>query len=572
MAKQSSFARFIKSPSGIVTMMLLAWWILNLAQGALMELTDDEAYYWSWVFCRGTKGVGLEWGYFDHPPLVALGIWISSFLPGTLGVRFFALLMQPLSLLIFWSLVKPVKPTYKDALTYAAICFSMPVLQLYGLLSLPDAYLLFSTALFLWMFNRLERKWYYSIGLGIAIALLGYSKYHGALVVLFVFLANPKCLRIKNFYAALFIALLLYIPHLHWQYTHGWPSFEYHLMGRNRGFEWTDIFTYILSFLLIFNPFFDYHFFQALRKKKDYPYHDNKENLLCIPTTNRWMTIGFFLFFALSSLRGHVQAQWVLPVAFALVWTLFNYTQTNEKAQRFVLRVATASAVLFILVRIVIIWNPFDFKGEIWNNKEDYAALSTLADGRPVLFTHNYTASAKYAFYTGQPAYTSAVYWNRESQWQYSNLDDTFLGKDILVSDGNRNDAKVLTLPCSGKFFYQEINDYHPLRRLEIVAQRIVDSGYVSYKMAIRNPYPYDILPDTTHPIRIIMHYYISQNVQPWTAVPLTDTLKALTTTEVLCRFTQRKDIPADLQPKGFAIGYNSFCPGENLKQLTIDN
>lgn len=560
------------NPNKLLFLLLIGWWILNLVQGAFMELTDDEAYYWSWVFCRGTKDVGLEWGYFDHPPLVALGVWLSSFLPGTLGVRFFVLLMQPLSLLLFWDLVKPTKPTYKDALTYAAICFAMPVLQLYGLLSLPDAYLLFSTALFLWMFNRIERLWTYAIGLGIAIALLGYSKYHGALVVLFVVLANPRCLKSKSFYAAVFLALLLYLPHLYWQYTHGWPSFQYHLMGRNRRFEWMDIFTYILSFLLIFNPFFNYHFFQGLRKEKDDPYRDEEENMLCIPSTNRWMAIGFFTFFALSSLRGHVQAQWVLPVAFALIWALFDYTQSSEKAQRFVMRIAAVSAVLFILVRIMVIWNPFHFKGEIWNNKEDYTSLATIANGRPVLFTHNYTASAKYTFYTGQPSYTSAVYWNRESQWQYSDLDDIFLGQDILVSDGDRNNAKVLTLPSSEKFFYQEINNFHPLRRLEIVAQRIPDSVHVTYKMAIQNPYPYDILPDTTQPIRIIMHYYISQNVQPWTAVPLTDTLKAFETTEILCHFTQRKDVPTDLQPKGFAIGYNSFCPGENLKQLIIDN
>ena len=44
-----------------------SWLMLNLIQSSFTGLLDDEAYYW--VYSRF-----LDWGYFDHPPMVALMI------------------------------------------------------------------------------------------------------------------------------------------------------------------------------------------------------------------------------------------------------------------------------------------------------------------------------------------------------------------------------------------------------------------------------------------------------------------------------------------------------------------
>ena len=43
----------------------ISWIILGIIQSRSTELLDDEAYYW--VYSKF-----LDWGYFDHPPLVAL--------------------------------------------------------------------------------------------------------------------------------------------------------------------------------------------------------------------------------------------------------------------------------------------------------------------------------------------------------------------------------------------------------------------------------------------------------------------------------------------------------------------
>ena len=46
--------------------------ILNLLQANFTELIFDEAYYWHYA-------KNLTFGYFDHPPMVAWLIGLSSF-------------------------------------------------------------------------------------------------------------------------------------------------------------------------------------------------------------------------------------------------------------------------------------------------------------------------------------------------------------------------------------------------------------------------------------------------------------------------------------------------------------
>src|SRR5215212_5881352 len=81
-----------------------AWIILGLIQSRLTELLDDEAYYW--VYSKF-----LDWGYFDHPPMIALLIKLGyTIFPNELGVRFFLLLLNLLSLLIIEKLIDKRNP------------------------------------------------------------------------------------------------------------------------------------------------------------------------------------------------------------------------------------------------------------------------------------------------------------------------------------------------------------------------------------------------------------------------------------------------------------------------------
>ena len=73
--------------------------------GRFSELANDEAYYH--MFAEN-----LAWGYFDHPPMTALLVWLGEHLfGGELGVRFFFTVLQPLYLYILWRIIRPRMPT-----------------------------------------------------------------------------------------------------------------------------------------------------------------------------------------------------------------------------------------------------------------------------------------------------------------------------------------------------------------------------------------------------------------------------------------------------------------------------
>lgn len=541
------------SPNGLLALLLAVWWLLNLLQASCTELANDEAYYWfySWK---------LDWGYFDHPPMVALLVWLTSWIPGELGVRLAVTLLQPLYLYLFWTLIRPAVPTRRDAWMYALICFSIPMLQLYGFLALPDAPLLFFTAVFLWALRRFSQ--HDSIGntllLAASMALLVYSKYHGVLVILFALFSCPRNFRSWKFYLAGLLALILFVPHLWWQYTHDFATFQYHLVDRVTapGFYFEHVVLFLVSLLLVFNPLWVWHYGKQLGRRSDGAVFDIRRTL-------RFICFGFIAFFFLASLRDKTQPQWLLAIVFALVAALFDAARNSERDCRFIRGAAAVCAVIFVLLRVTVMANPFHFKGELWNNRADNQAIAALADGHPVLFTHNYTASAKYTFYTGQPAYTQALLYDRTSQWTYNDLEEGFTGQDVLVCVRENRLADTVILPSGRPFEYVWMPDFHPLKKVRIEADtlsaRLPSADTVWVNLHVTNPYPYDLCSTAEAPMLITFIYRVTQHRQPETDIPLVDTLKAHSTTDV------RLPLPVGRMPEsgscncGFSLRYKQF-------------
>ncbi len=154
------------------------WTLLNVLQAGLTPLDPDEAYYWLY-------SQDLAWGYFDHPPMVALLIKAgSSWLPGALGVRLLTVLLMPLTIFLLWKLAGA--PRQGQALNlFMLVAAAMPFFHIYGFVATPDAPLLFFSAAWFWVLRQflivptIPRM----VLLGLLMALLLYSKYHGVLVI-----------------------------------------------------------------------------------------------------------------------------------------------------------------------------------------------------------------------------------------------------------------------------------------------------------------------------------------------------------------------------------------------------
>ena len=473
----------------LVLLWLGVWWIANLVQAGFTELANDEAYYH--MFAER-----LAWGYFDHPPVTALLVWAGERLfGGELGVRFFFTVLQPLYLWILWRLIRPADAGRRDAALFVVVSAATLMLQLYGFIAVPDGPLMFTTALFLltfkWFSENRRRAW---LWMGIAMALMAYSKYHGALVVLFALAANPRQLLRPALYSSGAVALLLLVPHLVWQYEHDWASFAYHLSGRNSVFRPGYVVEFLANVLVVFNPFFVPLYVQAWRKVK--PQTPVGRALKLLP-------VAFIVFFMLSSLRGYVQPQWVIVSCFGLVCVLFAYARRHPRTRRYVMRAGGVTVGLIVLVRLVMIFNPLGIRFEVFNNPESYAAIAAEADGRPVVFRYGYAVAAKYAFYTGGEAYCQPNIRYRTHQWQFRDDDSQFIGREVLVEcpDGTVSDStrqvRTLTMANGRSFTWFVDPAFHPVRLVDIAFTgrpgRVAAGETLRLELRIRNPYPYAI-------------------------------------------------------------------------------
>ena len=233
------------------SLFLIAWSVLNFIQAWFTPLNNDEAYYWMY-------SKYLAWGYFDHPPMIALMVRIGYlFFQNELGVRLIVVLSQLVALSVIWVLTdKELREKKESILLFFMIIVILPVCNIYGFIATPDAPLILFSAVFLLAYKRFleEKTWKNTIFLGFTIAALMYSKYHSGLLIILIILSNLRLLKSYRFYIALFLAFLLFFPHLFWQYSNGFPSFRYHLVDRISGFNPGHVPEYLASQFFFHNP------------------------------------------------------------------------------------------------------------------------------------------------------------------------------------------------------------------------------------------------------------------------------------------------------------------------------
>ena len=213
----------MKKAISIRQLFYAVWLMLSLVQAAGTELFDDEAYYW--VYAQF-----LDWGYFDHPPMIAVMIKLGTLVfSGELGVRLLVVVMGTASVFLIEKLTKP-----KDQKLFFALVLNMAVLQIGGIIAVPDIPLLFFTALFFLAYRNYTSKnsWMSAAYLALVIALLLYSKYHGLLLVLATLSSNWKLLKQPLTWMLIVVSIALFMPHVLWQLEHGLPSLNYHLFER----------------------------------------------------------------------------------------------------------------------------------------------------------------------------------------------------------------------------------------------------------------------------------------------------------------------------------------------------
>jgi len=336
------------------------YWIFGISTlwaficSALVGLTDQEAYYWSW-------SRSWDWSYFEHPPLQA---WCSRLLSEVFGNAnwVFRLPSTIIGRVIgFYYLFKWSEDLFSPNVRFLSlnfICSSFFILA-GSLITLPDAFL-FPTFCALLYYGHKQSILGTSFALGLAML----SKWTAILfvpAVIIAFLFHPH--RQKNLKGLIIVTLVSFamqFPIFLWNIENQWASIKFHLHDRHPVFNWE-----LMSLLKNFVAFMGSQialwgipgilfFFNSLKisfgsrsSNKSF-----REKLLLLS----WSLPAFFVV-GFSAIRGEMRFYWTAPALIPLTFIILNRLCSFMK-QRTLLLTSYLSTFVSLLLLSTILFLP----------------------------------------------------------------------------------------------------------------------------------------------------------------------------------------------------------------------
>lgn len=527
------------------------WLLAGLLHAGLSGLLDDEAYYWMY-------GRFPAWGYFDHPPMVGALIRAGDALfGGSLGVRFFFVLLSTSTILGIDSLI-----TRRDDRLFYAIALGIGLLQFGGIIAVPDVPLMFFTVLFFLSYRGfIERQGAAQILLlGMTTAAMFYAKYHGVLVVLFTLLSNPRLILRWETCAAGAVAFLLFVPHLHWQYIHDFPSFRYHLFERNAAHYKTEYtFEYLIGQLALAGPLIGWLLIWAAFRSRP---ADATERAL------KYCLTGVYGFFLLSTFKGRVEANWTAPAFIPLVVLSHRYLSDRPRASQWVYRLLVPSLVIVLSLRVYMMLDidpvPGVPKDEFHRNPEWAASVSRRANGMPVVFVNSYQRASQYVFHTDREAFALNDIHYRRNNYNFWPLEAPLLGRRVLVlsaedtirfRDSVTSPRPVLrAMEVDGYFSFSQVD-------IRMEGPAVMSDGRLKGTLKVRVPSDLSASPmygrfDTAKIVAILYSDNIRRSVPMETGVSLRDAASGMVRIDM-----QVEEKPSEVLRK-VKWGIRSAVPG----------
>ncbi|MGY3211297.1 ArnT family glycosyltransferase [Mucilaginibacter sp. HD30] len=473
----------------ILTCFLICWTLLNIVQAFTLEIHADEAYYW--MYSRF-----LSWGYFDHPPMVAIFIRIGDkLMHNELGLRLMTIITSSLSIYILWLILKKYAV---EILPFIMVTGGIFIFSIYGFTTTPDAPLYFFAILFYYVYQKYidDDNWLLAIVLGVLIACMLYSKYHAVLLVAFTLASNIKLLKRPSFYLIVILSILLYLPHILWQVQHGYPSLNYHLYERAASIYNADnTFSYIPGQLLMAGPLIGWFLFYLAFSIKI------KDAFIRCLLVN---CIGTLIFFFITTFRGEAQPHWTL-IAFAplTMLALIRFKQVGA-VPRWFYPLATINIIIIVAIRLCLAFAvPFVKQlGQIksyYGFKEWSAVVKQKAGDAYVVMTDGFQNPSKYNYYTNSLkgfSYDSRYY--HRTQFDIWPVEEQMQSKRVLYLNDVKSSLTTDSIVNPHWVWYTEwVNDFRTYQKVKIETEpdkiTVKQGQELSIPLKITNPYPYTI-------------------------------------------------------------------------------
>ncbi len=349
-----SEARLVRNTSLTVAALVA----LRLAAAAWTPLTFDEAYYWMW-------SKHLAFGYYDHPPGVAIIIRLGTLIAGDtgFGVRLVSILLAlPMSFALYRT-AAILFGNQRVAAT-ATILLNVTLMAAVGtLIVTPDSPLLVASSLVLFFLAKVletgRGAWWLAVGAAVGVALL--SKYTALFfgpAILIWLLSVPGLRRwpISPWpYLGGIVAVAIFSPVILWNADHHWVSFVKQI-GRSRIEEFKPSFigeliptqiAFATPLVFVLGAMGLY----ALARRDD-----GAPAARALINAIFWTIVVYFMW---HSLHARVEANWFAPVypAFAIAAAVAAHlTRWQERGQRvadFCRRWAAPAGIIMFALLIV---------------------------------------------------------------------------------------------------------------------------------------------------------------------------------------------------------------------------
>ncbi len=207
--------------------------VLKLVTASLIELGNDEVYYW-------TYAVKPDWNHFDHPPMVGWMIRLTSLnlhWASEISLRLGSILCAAIST---WFIFKTGKLIANEkAGWYAALIYNCSVYTgiIAGLFILPDSPQMPFWTGALYIMGHLfikndDQKLSIWLLLGLMIGLATLCKVHGLYLWagfgLFLLITRIKWLLNWRLYVAVVVTVLCILPIVYWNVINDFITYRYH--------------------------------------------------------------------------------------------------------------------------------------------------------------------------------------------------------------------------------------------------------------------------------------------------------------------------------------------------------
>lgn len=474
------------SSNKVVKYFLLVWALVNFLQSYFTQLHPDEAYYW--MYSRF-----LDWGYFDHPPMVALFIRAGDYLfHNELSLRLLTVFSSTFSCWVLWQIVKKYQV---EARWFMLIISSISIFHIFGFTTTPDAPLFFFSTLFYFFYQQYLKKDTPVMAVLLSLSLAGalYSKYHAVLLVVFTLIANPKLLSRKSFWMVAGLTLILFLPHVFWQVNHGFPSVKYHLVEREADhYQFQFTYLFLIGQLFMAGPLVGWFWFYRISKFRATD---------IFTRTLLFNFVGTIVFFLLNTLKVAVQPHWTL-IGFLPMVMLVLISLQHQPKPKWLQPILFLNLFLLLLMRFgLMLKNPVSMKiGVIksyFGNPEWTNSIQQKAGNAYVIFPDNFQNPSWYSYYTSSLqgfSYDSRFY--RRTQFDIWPIEDSLQQKRIyyVTDEPLKEVASDKLNTAKGVFYGHWLNQVRSYQKMlvELGSTQIQTSPgkIVPLQLKIKNPYP----------------------------------------------------------------------------------